>query len=87
MGGGTVVMEVWVGIATLIISVVGWALIFFWKSREEARRYGALVQKVEDLGKKVENGLSQNFRCLDRRVRNIEIKLGTEDPNEGDEGG
>jgi hypothetical protein len=70
-------MELWVGIgAMLAINIAGWLYSYFRVSAQEAKEMGALRQKVDDLKVEIEDGLTDEVRCLDRRLRNIEIKLG-----------
>ena len=81
-------MELWIGIgAMLAINVIGWLLSYFRGSRQEAkeaareskevaRELAVLSVKVEGLSDRIDDGLTEDIKCLDRRLRNIEVKIG-----------
>ena len=81
-------MEAWAGIgAILFINAVGWFLSIYLGGRKEAkeaakearelgRELGALNEKVDTLSKRIDDGLTEDVKGLDRRLRNIEVKIG-----------
>jgi len=81
-------VELWIGIgAMLAINVIGWLLSYFRGSRQEAkeaareskevaRELAVLSVKVDGLSERIDDGLTEEIKCLDRRLRNIEIKVG-----------